>query len=268
MNNWILGISSSLLSTSMALAETVVAVGDGTIEGSKLEPYKLTWQQCALQDGNWQSQGSLTEELVIIGDYVIRHRQTSQQPNGVVSQADVFLDRSSLGPVRMEMQASREGTTLVNAVRVLNEDGYIGLAVQGDKQKELQGAVTSRMFHGGALGLPLATLPRQSEAIRLNASMIGFDGTYDVIAEWIGEESILHEGAKVDALLVDVEWHHHESGDVYPPGPNASGGRYWIVPEPPNGFPYVPRYQTDTYAVEFISGVCPSSAVPETENRD
>jgi len=56
---------------------------------------------------------------------------------------------------------------------------------------------------------------------------------------------------------VDVEWHHRESGDVYLPGPDASGGRYWIVTEPPAGFPYVPRYKTDTYAVEFVGGFCP-----------
>ena len=42
-------------------------------------------------------------------------------------------------------------------------------------------------------------------------------------------------------------------------GPDASGGRYWVVPEPPDGFPYVPRYKTDTYAVEFVRNTCPAA---------
>lgn len=90
--------------------------------------------------------------------------------------------------------------------------------------------------------------------------MVGFDATYDVIAVWAGKETLDFHGQKIEARLIDVEWHHRESGDVYPPGPDASGGRYWVVPNPPSGFPYVPRYQTDTYAVEFTAGICPPAA--------
>ena len=64
-------------------------------------------------------------------------------------------------------------------------------------------------------------------------------------------------GRDVDVWLVDVEWHHLETGDIYAAGPDASGGRYWVVRNPPPGFPYVPRYKTDTYTIEFIADLCP-----------
>ncbi len=240
-----------------ASANNKMTVGDGQIDGTKLLPYRLTWQQCSLQDGEWQSQGTLTEELVLIGPRVLRHRQVSVQPSGVTSRSDVFFDRASFAPLRMEMQATRDGETLIKAERQLTADGYSGVVVQGENSKTLHGAISSNMLHGGAMGLPLATLPDQETPIEFVASMIGFDGTYDVVAEWVGKETLVFEGGEIEASLVDVEWHHRESGDVYPPGPDGSGGRYWIVPNPPAGFPYVPRYKTDSYAVEFVDGTCP-----------
>ncbi len=39
---------------------------------------------------------------------------------------------------------------------------------------------------------------------------------------------------------------------VYPPGPDGSGGRYWVLSEKTAELPHVIRYKTDTYAVEFL----------------
>lgn len=242
-----------------ASADNKMTVGDGQIDGTKLKPYRLAWRQCSLQDGLWQDQGTLTEELVLIGHQVLRHRQIALQPGGVISQSDVYFERASFAPLRMEMEATRDGVTLAHAERQLGVDGYSGVAVQGENSKELQGEISSNMLHGGAMGLPLATMSEQDAPVEFLASMVGFDATYNVVAEWIGKETLEFEGDEIEAWLIDVEWHHRESGDVYPPGPNASGGRYWVVPNPPAGFPYVPRYQTDTYAVEFVDGICPQA---------
>ena len=252
-------ISLLLLLTIAApgYADTTMSVGDGMIDGSRIKPYQLTWQQCSVQDGQWLGQGELSEELVVIGDLVLRHRQTVRRPDGVVSRSDTYFDRSSFAPLRMEMEATRDGERLAYTERQLNAEGYSGVAIRGDTSQQLSGNVSSIMLHGGAMGLPLATVDFQEEPVRFLASMIAFDGTYDVIATWIGKETLLFDGEKVDSWLIDVEWHHRESGDVYPPGPEASGGRYWVVPEPPDGFPYVPRYKTDTYAVEFVEDICP-----------
>lgn len=252
--------ATPLLFIAMAAsANNTMSVGDGQIDGAKLKPYRLVWQQCSLQDGAWQNQGKLTEELVLIGDDTLRHRQLSTQPDGVIGQSTVYFRRASFAPLRMEVDATKEGETLFHAERVLNSGGYTGVVVRGDNTRTLQGTISSNMLHGGAMGLPLATMREQDTPIEFPASMIGFDGSYDVVAQWSGKETLEFEGRKIEASLVDVEWHHRESGDVYPPGPDASGGRYWIVPNPPAGFPYVPRYKTDSYAVEFISDACPET---------
>jgi len=114
------------------------------------------------------------------------------------------------------------------------------------------------MWHGGALGLPLATLAADRYPIEFASSMMAFDGTYRTIATLHGTEMLDHDGDAVEALLVDVEWHHHETGDVYAPGPDASGGRYWLVIDPPDGFAHVPQYKTDTYLVSTLIDACPS----------
>jgi hypothetical protein len=112
------------------------------------------------------------------------------------------------------------------------------------------------MLNGAALGLPLATLGFQSEPLEFAASMIGFDASYKVTATWAGKEMIEFEGDEVEAWLVDIDWLHEGLGDVYPGGPDASGGRYWVINNPPEGLPYVLRYKTDTYAVEFLTSTC------------
>lgn len=249
-----------LICVSGVRADIKMNLGDGLIDGTNLEPYQLTWQQCALQDGQWQIQGTLTEELVVIGELVLRHRQTTQNPDGIVSQSDTYFDRSTFAPLRMEMEATMNGSRIAYQERRLGADGYTGIAIKGANSKQLQGTINSNMLHGGAMGLPLATMDYHDEPVGFLASMIAFDGTYDVIARWVDKDTLRFEERDVEAWLIDVEWHHRESGDLYPAGPDASGGRYWIVPDPPDGFPYVPRYKTDTYAVEFIAGVCPAAS--------
>ena len=103
----------------------------------------------------------------------------------------------------------------------------------------------------------MAVLPTPDEPVEFTASMMAFDGTYTVRAKWSGRETIQYHGADIELWTVDVEWQHIESGDIYPAGPDASGGRYWIAKNPPKGFPYVPRYKTDSYNVEFIRELCP-----------
>ncbi|MEM8817618.1 MAG: hypothetical protein AAGE85_17495 [Pseudomonadota bacterium] len=238
-------------------ADTEMTMGDGMIQGNKLKPYELSWRQCALQEQKWVSQGTVTERLEAIGNGVVRHSQSTKRPDGMVSRANTYFDRASFAPLRIDVSISKDGETLASQRRLLGEDGYTGVATRGEDSQALQGRASRRMMHGAVMGLPLATIDYQPEPVRFTASMVSFDGTYDVIATWVGKETLDVGDLSVDSWLIDVEWHHRESGDVYPPGPDASGGRYWVVQDPPDGVPYVPRYKTDTYAVEFAGEICP-----------
>ncbi len=235
-----------------------MVVGDGQIDGRKIEPFEITWHQCGFENDQWKDQGMVTEVLTPIGDAVLRLRRNMLQSNGVTGVSTTYFDRATFAPIRMETDITdAAGTRLAYSQRDLNADGFTGVLDRGGKIKNLQGEINSNMLAGGSLGLPLATIAYQKEPLEFLASMMSFDASYRVKAEWAGSETLDFEGKQVEAWLVDIEWHHQELGDVYPPGPDASGGRYWVVPNPPDGFPYVPRYKTDTYAVEFIEGVCP-----------
>ncbi len=253
-------MQKTLVSFGVVLLPSIsvgLTVGDGAIQGDKLAPYQYTWKQCAKQDGAWTPLSDLTEELVTIGDSIFRHRQTRLGPNDVSVVSTTYFSRASLAPLRMETKAvATDGQTLMASFRDLDESGYQGVA-RGKKGEEvLAGKITSNMLHGGALGLPLTTLAKDKGSEAFKASMMQFDATYDVVVTWRGQEPLEFEGHTIDAFVADVRWHHHETGDVYEPGPEGSGGRFWLVPNPPSGFPYVPRYKTDSYAVEFVPDTC------------
>ncbi len=246
--------------TTAAGAANTMSVGDGMIDGRRIHPYEFSWQQCSLADGQWQNRASLTEAMATHGDSQLRRRQTVVRPDGTVVQSDNYFDRGSFALLRMEMEATLDGVTVATSKRQFDANGYSGVIGRGDESTAVKGKIDTSMLHGGALGLPLSTLEYQDKPLHFKASMVSFDGTYEVKATWVGREVLQFEGNDIEAWLIDVEWHHNESGDIYPAGPDESGGRYWVVSNPPEGFPYVPRYQTDTYAVEFISGVCPDEA--------
>ena len=253
----LLGVNSALIADGDQ--PQPMHMGDGTVRGERLEPYEDIWIQCALQDGSWTDGGQLTETLLTIGD-VLRHSQRVERPNGPVSVSTTYFDRASIAPLRMEQRVtSAEGELLRAVTRTLTEDGYEGKAEQGGQKKEIAGKISSRMWHGGALGLPLVTVDPTRFPVEFTSSMVAFDGTYRTIATLAGHEKLEHRGQTVDAMLVDVEWHHNESGDVYPPGPDGSGGRFWLLPEPPDGLPYVLQYQTDSYLVSTLMDACPGN---------
>ncbi|NNL94388.1 MAG: hypothetical protein HKO64_02070, partial [Xanthomonadales bacterium] len=143
--------------------------------------------------------------------------------------------------------------------RTINADGYSGWSQRGSApQNSVQGTLNSKSFNGALLGVPLSTLDFSSKSYRFDAFMMMFDAHYEVIASLAGEAALEHDGESLTARLVDVEW-HHDNGDVYPPGPDASGGRFWILAEDHPALPRVIRYKTDSYAVEALPEVCPGA---------
>lgn len=257
----ILAGTVSILLCGAAGAADTMHVGDGQIDGRKIRPYELTWRQCALQGEEWVDMGDLTETMVVIGDKTLRHQQRVHRADGIEATTTTYFERSTFAPLRIERNVvAADGSLMGRSAHSLNAEGYSGWSRRGEESKEVQGTITSNMLNGSALGLPLATLSYRDDALQFAASMLNFDASYQVEATWAGKETVDFEGTKVEAWLVDLEWVHEGLGDIYPPGPDASGGRFWIVTSPPDGFPYVLRYKTDTYAVEFIEATCPAAA--------
>ncbi len=263
MRVWFLILLLSL--SPLLLAEpTVIQMGDGQVDGLLIRAYQQVWRQCSFKEGEWVDGGTFTETAIEVkdGQRLLRVEQGTERPDGTRSYTIVHFDRSTLSPLLMETRVHDSNDKEVGSTNyVLTADGYVGQLVRGKDTQDVAGsAVTSDQFLGSNFGLVLATLnPEEDFPLELPASMIRFDAGYRVIASVAGRETLDMPHGPVQSWMIDVEWHHLELGDIYPGGPDASGGRYWIVPNPPAGVPYVPRYKTDTYAVEFIPGTCPKT---------
>jgi len=264
MRFWFLIVLLSL-SPLLVAEPTVVQMGDGQIDGLLIKPYQQVWRQCSLKEGEWVDGGTFTETAIEVkddGKRLLRVEQGTERPDGARSYTIVHFDRSTLSPLRMETRVhDSEDKELGSANYVLTPEGYVGHFVRGGESQDVAGsAVTSEQFLGMNFGVALATLdPEEDFPLELPASMIQFDAGYRVIASIAGRETLDMPHGPVESWMIDVEWHHLGQGDVYPGGPDASGGRYWVVPNPPAGVPYVPRYKTDSYAVEFIPVTCPTT---------
>ncbi len=269
----VVGLAIGLcLCSSLAIAQpTVITVGDGQVDGSRIQPYEYTWIQCSKQGDSWIDGGTLTERVKAIeltDKNLLQIQQETARPNGAYSRSATYLDHASLSPRRIELHVYDAKNQQRAAMSYeLGTDGYTGTKTKGDDRELLSGSVTSNFYHGMHLGLPLATLDLPGDLpAEMPASMISFDATYRVIATDAGSETMQIGDKYVEAQMIDVEWHHLDLGDVYPPGPDASGGRYWVVPDPPEGVPYVPRYKTDSYAIEFVADTCADAVAPIEPN--
>ncbi len=253
-------IFSSIIIPSLALAAPNVqriSVGDGNVDGRRILAYEEIWKQCSLQDGAWVDGGTLTEQAIVIGEQ-LRHRQITARPDGIRSVATTYFTHASLAPLRMELAVTDPaGKPLASSVRELRADGYSGQVTRpGQEEQLVSGTISSGMYHGGVLGLPLATLDFANIDYELDASMMMFDAHYKVFATSAGTEKLEHNGDIFTTQLVDIEW-HHDNGDIYPPGPDGSGGRFWLLADRSEDLPHVLRYKTDSYVIEFHSEYCP-----------
>lgn len=247
--------------SSCAHATTEIMMGDGQVDGRKIEAYSFEWMQCAAGEDGWASMGPLRETATIIGDDMMRIRQEARQPNGVNIETTTYLERSSFSPLLIEQAVTDpEGAHLVAASHVIKADGYESRTMRNGEENQKTGTINRSMFNAVMLGLPLSTLDYADAPFEMTAFMLQFDATYSLTVSLAGVENISFEDRDVELKLVDVKWVHNEIGDIYPPGPDASGGRYWIAQDPPPGLPYVVRYKTDSYAVEFLQDVCGASS--------
>ena len=128
----------------------------------------------------------------------------------------------------------------------------------GEKQVA-QGELPTQMFEGSGLGLALAALPLADDfearlPVAMNLGLTDELTLYNVRVRVSGKEIFPRKGKKeVEAWIVDVDWEDFETGEVTAAGgPDSSGGSYFVVPDPPKGFPHVPRYQNEGGAIELV----------------
>ncbi len=254
---------SLILALSMAsgsdAAPTQIEMGDGQIDGKKVTAYEFTWSQCQFKEGKWQTSNPLTEKATIIGDLMLRIEQSGKLPNGIMNKASYFLNRETLSPIVTERAfRTSDGKVVASQHWAFDENGYQAKIFQQGKNHDKTGTLSSKMYDAMILGVPLSTLNFETKAYALKAFMTNFNGTYALVASKTGEATVNHAGKEIALNWIDVKWHHEQSGDIYPAGPDASGGRYWITREAHPDLPRIIRYQTDSYAIEYLPNTCPA----------
>lgn len=250
----------SLAVLAMASANTPVPIkmGDGRIDGRKITPYDHSWNQCNLKDGAWVAGPSLRERATIIGEKLLRIDQHATLPGNVTSNMHFYFDRATLAPVRLEREfLAPDGRTLASRNFDFGENGYRAEIFQKGETTAKSGALSSNMYSATTMGLPLSTLAFDEKPVEFTALMTNFDASYAIRATKTGQETIQSDNGAIPVDWIDVEWKHNEIGDIYPPGPDASGGRYWITRSAVDGYPRILRYKTDSYVVEFVPKYCP-----------
>lgn len=234
-------------------------MGDGHIKGTDIAAYDLEWVQCSLQDGVWTKGAPFRESATYTAsNNILTIKQATKVGPGLTSNATIQLNGSSLAPketVRIITQDN--GDIFAKIDTQFTTTGFTMTTQKGEEEKIETGKITSNMFDAMLLGLPLSIMDFSKGDYTFDAFMMSFQGTYKVTARLAGLDKISLNGKTVSSQMIDVEWLHNESGDIYPPGPNGSGGRYWVIKNPKSGQPHVARYKTDTYAIEITPVTCP-----------
>ena len=253
----------------------LVGVGHPSLSTDKLQfPNAVYYIRVKNQSGEWTTAGTFTEYGKVKED----SEKTSVERTQVRTFKDgksylshrVVFDKKTLGPISTHRKSSV--ATLPKGFVAEFDLEYKDRKLQGTQQKI--GAdkpnpfpareLSQPMFEGDMLGLLLSALPlEQGYAARLPVMYSQMNISYWVVARVVGSRDFTTaSGKKVRAWAVETDWHDMESDDVSPGG--GSGGTYYVVPDPPPGYPHVPKYINDTFDTEVIPQLLP---LPADSNR-
>lgn len=256
---FILICSCFALSSTAGQDMPTIAVGDPALKGTTIGAYDATWNQSARRDGEWHEVAKLTETAKPTtqdGRAVLEHIQTMTRPDGIVVRRVTTFDRGTLEPLGIEQQIENGPPNAPKAAHWDFDGPKLKTSVtKPDGQVDTKEAeIGSPMFYGMTFGLVLASLPLEESYTAKLPVLIPQQGAakYWLIARVVGKEPFrAADGKTVEAWAVETDWADYESGEITSVGgADQPGGTYYVVPDPPAGFPYVPKYANDTVIIE------------------
>jgi len=249
-----------------------IAPGSGALQGQDLSEFVASWQERRMGESEWRDASRVHETLEVTGGGSHLEFTRFADQGGWGIEVTVVLDRATLAPVSLVRAVSEDlpapvRDRLTNAgfsQRFEYEFGSEGYRVSHTEfdgtVREESHALEAPVFDGTALGLVLAALPLQAGyEVRLPVLFVqAGDGSatpYDILARVVEEKTLTSpDGRSVPAFQVDVDWLAPETGVVTSPGgPDQPGGAYWIVRQPPQDFPPVPRYKNNSVDYVLLS---------------
>lgn len=234
----------------LAAQNARLEVGHAAVDGRRLRPFEATWTITALVNGTSRPTGQISERLeagMHEGRAVWIRTQWRKAGEKRIETTIVF-DRTTLAPISYEHM--KEGPFPDAAVRTRSvryrPDGASGTQtlVSGETDSIRHMPMGSAGFEVDVMGLVLATLPLRADYVAELPSVHAQMGEQYYIRPRVTGTQDFEDahGQTVTAWRVEVEWLNLRTQDIYTPGDSGSGGTYYVVTDPPAGFPFVPRY--------------------------
>ncbi len=225
-------------------------VGHHDIDGRRLRPFESRWTTVAIRDGERKKGGILAERLeasTLEGREVWRRIQWREMGERRI-ETTITFDRKTLAPISLEH--TKEGSFPDQVIRRLSvrygPDGATGeqTLVSGETSSITPMPMGARAFETDVMGLVLATLPLRADyQAELPSVYWQMGEQYYIRPRVTGTQDFQDaNGRVVTAWKVEVEWLNLRTQDIYEAGDMGSGGTYYVVTDPPPGFPFVPRY--------------------------
>ena len=239
-----------------------IEIGSSHVNGQGIRAYEARWSQSVAKEGQWAEMAVIEETASVEpggkrdgSPEVLVHTQTTLVNAGPRITNTMRFERGTLRPMslRQTIENGPEGSP-PEVLFDFQDEAIVGTAKLPGGDKSFQVETEAPMFYGMTFGLVLAALPLEDgfEA-ELPASMPQGRTTYTVRARVVGKESFPGPGSKpVQAWAVETDWIDKATGEVSPGGADASGGTYYVVLDPPAGFPYVPKYANESIRIEMI----------------
>ena len=240
-----------------------INVGSSIVKGQTIKPFTATWSMKQPIKGEWREVATITEtlkqskvdeKLIMVREQITRIPSTEGQQIETIS-----FNPETLEPISLKVES--KGKFPPQAVKEGHVD-YKGTLVTGslttfeDKTVEIKQENTIPMFETAMLGLIIAALPlKEGYTAELPANFVLQGTKWFVRVRVSGRKTFdAGNGKKVEAWAVETDWREAKSDSEYSysGGTGGSGGTYYVVPNPPSGFPLVPQYINSSVNIEVI----------------
>lgn len=237
---------------SVASTTTEIKVGDSSVDGSFLKPYKNAWQVVYAFPGKEPFLvGTWTDELTAVeidGRHLLKRTQMADYAkyNIVTTYVNLF-DPTNMAPVSMDFRRSDTGEWAhrdFDRTQIKYRRG-----VAGDDGKMQTGQIETKEpvfdYNGGMYGVLLATLPLK-EGLQATFPALSEDrDELDRITVEVGKQELADAGPgkQVMAWPVDTQGNHA----------NKSHSIFWITKEPPYVIKLVTTIPTGKWVTVTIS---------------
>ncbi|MEM7414799.1 MAG: hypothetical protein AAF389_04825 [Gemmatimonadota bacterium] len=164
----------------------------------------------------------------------------------VLASGEIVMDRRTLAPISSTLRQG-ESTSAIE----YDWDGREIRATGADVQP-----VDRTMLEAAAHETWVGAIDWSAVArARIPAVLAGGGGAWWAVPRVVGREDVeLGDGARREAFVIEMDWWSMDPSDAtFTPGGGANGtagtgGKYWVLVDPPEGMPPVVRIQTEVDA--------------------